>query len=95
MYTTILIDDKVIEEIKVVLKTVIEIEVEMSRFKSGLGPRKISPFEKKCKALLKKISNGVVSQKTVSDGFGNECSNCKKDSMEVVRPGRFQCGHCG
>ena len=35
----------------------------------------------------------------IEDGFGNSCSticpDCHRHSMEVVRPGKVQCGFCG
>lgn len=36
---------------------------------------------------------------TIEDGFGSEwsawCPKCGEKSMEVVRPGKVQCGNCG
>ena len=36
---------------------------------------------------------------TIGDGFGSEwsawCPMCGEKSMEVVRPGKAQCGNCG
>lgn len=36
---------------------------------------------------------------TIEDGYGNSwnitCNNCKKDTMEVLKPGKVQCSNCG
>ena len=41
---------------------------------------------------------GNLSQ-SISDGFGGEwsrkCPECCEMSMEIVRPGKVQCGNCG
>lgn len=38
-------------------------------------------------------------RKTVDDGFGSAvsviCPECKQATMQVVRPGSFQCSKCG
>ena len=35
----------------------------------------------------------------ITDGFGNYwsiiCPDCGEESMEIVRPGKVQCWHCG
>ena len=34
----------------------------------------------------------------ITDGcsyWSKRCSECGRDSMEVVRPGKVQCGYCG
>ena len=40
-----------------------------------------------------------VARPTISDGFGSIwsafCPTCGEQSMEVVRPGKVQCGNCG
>ena len=36
---------------------------------------------------------------TISDGFGSAwsawCPSCGEKTMEIVRPGKVQCGNCG
>lgn len=45
------------------------------------------------------LSTNTFTEETISDGFGNVnsayCAMCGKKSMQVVRPGKFQCVHCG
>lgn len=42
----------------------------------------------------KKIKNS----KSISDGYGSNwsitCPMCKRDSMQVMRPGKVQCKYC-
>jgi hypothetical protein len=44
-------------------------------------------------------AENIKKGKQITDGFGNfwpiKCSMCNKNKMEVVRPGKVQCGHCG
>ena len=43
--------------------------------------------------------NKETEEKTLDDGFGsqwsNKCPNCGDFSMQIVRPGKVQCGNCG
>lgn|SRR5574343_565069 len=67
---------------------VYELELMMSYHKQhGYYPEQISP-----------MTNPFTAD-TISDGFGNICSvycpTCKQRTMQVVRPGKFQCINCG
>jgi hypothetical protein len=35
----------------------------------------------------------------IEDGYGNAwsktCPKCKQDTMQIIRPGKVQCGECG
>lgn len=46
--------------------------------------------------ILKKVEKH--KGRIIEDGFGNSCSaicpQCKKESMQIVRPGKFQCKYC-
>ena len=50
-------------------------------------------FEKPPKELT-----DAEMKETISDGFGNEwsayCPTCGQKSMQIVRPGKVQCGNC-
>ena len=45
------------------------------------------------------IKDFVLDENIIDDGFGctwsKTCPNCGRKSMEVVRPGKAQCTHCG
>lgn len=45
------------------------------------------------------IKEFVLDKNVIDDGFGTSwsktCSRCGMPSMEVVRPGKAQCTHCG
>jgi hypothetical protein len=44
-------------------------------------------------------AQGEQKEPTIEDGFGSvwsqKCPECGHLSMEVVRPGKVQCGNCG
>ena len=53
---------------------------------------------------MRKLLDGYVKIEksagpTIEDGFGNvwsaKCAKCGRISMQVVRPGKIQCGYCG
>jgi len=54
---------------------------------------------KGCKKWAKAHGILAMSTETIKDGFGSEwnitCPMCGRDSMQIVRPGKVQCGHCG
>jgi hypothetical protein len=60
---------------------------------SGLHP---CPLYRDAIAVLKSTE---PSEDTIEDGFGSAwsviCPECKEPAMEVVRPGKAQCGNCG
>jgi len=45
------------------------------------------------------IDDGLNEDEVIEDGFGSvwlkRCPECGEMSMEVVRPGKAQCSHCG
>ena len=54
--------------------------------------------------VMRKLLDGYVKIEksagpTIEDGFGNvwsaKCTKCGRISMQVVRPGKIQCGYCG
>jgi len=65
-------------------------------------PARISAFFNGI-AQIKRAAEGLpfgdLSNSTIDDGFGNTwsitCPECKQQSMEIVRPGKAQCGNCG
>lgn len=50
-------------------------------------------------AELTKIGQEMGGYDVISDGFGGcwsaWCPECKKKSMQIVRPGKVQCDECG
>lgn len=60
-------------------------------------------FVSNLESILDEIIAGNIAASSgndiIDDGFGNICSawcpTCKRKSMQVVRPGKFQCGYCG
>lgn len=57
---------------------------------------------KQLDALMAARRNGAKGgrpPKTITDGFGQtwaiKCPKCKRNTMEVVRPGKAQCSNCG
>ncbi len=49
------------------------------------------------RSILTSLHNSM-SDEMISDGFGNQvfkyCEYCGKPTMQVVRPGKFQCSNC-
>lgn len=54
---------------------------------------------KKAEAARRNGAKGGRPSKTITDGFGQtwavKCTKCKRNTMEVVRPGKAQCSKCG
>lgn len=53
------------------------------------------------KILQKRLDNYrkyCLDNKILFNGFGGSwsitCPECKKDTMQIVRPGKVQCSHC-
>lgn len=48
---------------------------------------------------LAKYYEALNNPNTIEDGYGNswdkKCCSCKKDTMQVVKPGKVQCCKCG
>lgn len=57
--------------------------------------------KKRASAALVKIERNRVrgAKDIIEDGFGSAwsivCPTCRRRSMQIVRPGKVQCGHCG
>jgi hypothetical protein len=49
--------------------------------------------------IIPTILETVSADDIIEDGFGNawskRCPECGRNSMQVVRPGKAQCGYCG
>ena len=62
-----------------------------------------SAFVSNLESILDELCAGNTAAASgdniIDDGFGNTCSawcpTCKRKSMQVVRPGKFQCSYCG
>lgn len=52
-----------------------------------------------CSEIAQSALKGTDDADTISDGFGSTwsktCAMCGKKTMEIVRPGKVQCGECG
>lgn len=64
----------------------------------GWSERKRGNWNEMYSEERKKLQEAAVTD-TVSDGLGSVwsayCPECKRKSMEVVRPGKVQCSFCG
>ena len=63
--------------------------------------KQVGDFLRKIEDAHKRAVNSKLRFKSqeISDGFGStwdkKCLECGRMSMEVVRPGKVQCGYCG
>jgi len=62
--------------------------------------KQIEQLQAENKKLRKAVDHfEACKEDTIEDGFGSavdsRCSECGFKTMQVVRPGKFQCGICG